>query len=166
MLPAMTTLPAGNGPRVALYSADETGCGRYRMIYPAQVLAAAGHDVAVYPPGHDKRLHAVLKKNKTTGRQHVTEVVMPDADVLVFQRPLSRLWAEAMGALKRTGRYRIVIELDDDFRATSHANAAYNGVHPARSVDANWNHLATALKHADALIASTPSIAKRYGVRK
>lgn len=146
-------------PTVAVYPADETACGNYRVIWPAKALAAQGHDIAILPPGHPKRLQATVRYAKD-GEPHVDRVVLPDADVLVFQRPLNLVFVEAMEKLSAAGK-RIVVELDDDFERVSPSNGAYFAVHPKRSPRANWLHLRRALKVADALVVSTPAL-RRY----
>lgn len=145
---------------VVLYPADETGCGSYRMIWPGRAAAAAGHDVRIYPPGHEQRLQATIVTDEQ-GYNQVHSVIPPAADVVVFQRPLSRLYVEAMAELKKLG-LKIVVELDDDFQSTSPRNHAHRLVNPATSPASNWLHLERAVAIADLLIASTPSIAARY----
>lgn len=155
-------------PRVLLLPADETGCGVYRMIYVARILAERGHDVRVAPPGHPDRLAAFLRaeprkvQGKWTSVERVERVVIPEADVVVFQRPLSRLYADAMGQLRAAG-IKIIVELDDDFRAVSPANGAYRAVHPGYSPEANWQHLDRSLRAAHLVTVSTESLARRYG---
>lgn len=143
-------------PTVALYPADTSGCGSYRMIWPAEVLAAAGYPVAVYPPGHPKRLQAAIDRH---GR--VAAVLPPDEDVLVFQRPMNRQVVEAMEILRSVGK-RIVVELDDDLERVSPRNLAFQAVHPAASPGSNWQHLRRGLQAADAVVVSTPALT-RYG---
>lgn len=149
-----------SSPRVVLYPADVTACGNYRMILPAAALAAEGIHVACYEPGHDKRLQATVTVDRY-GVERVHQVVDPEADVVVFQRPLSRLYYEAMVQMKANG-VKIVIELDDDFRAVSPSHSAYHLLHPRSSPHSNWTWLDKAVKVADLVVAATPSIARRY----
>lgn len=148
-------------PRVLTYPADTAGCGSYRIIWPAEALNAQGMKVDIAPPGHDRRLQAHLTKPDGQGRMHVAHVVDPQADIVVFQRPLSRMFYEAMVQMKGAG-IRIVIELDDDFKAVSPRNSAFRAVHPAHSPDSNWTWLERALKVCDLVVASSESIARRY----
>lgn len=133
----------------------------FRCLWPAEALAARGYDVHAYPPGHAKRIQASLKQ-WPNGSEHVHRVVDVEADVCVFQRPLSRIMGEAMIELQRNG-VEVVVELDDDFRAVSPRNHAFALVHPARSPESNWRWLDKVLEHCDRLVCTTPNLAKRYG---
>ena len=150
-------------PRVVLYPADVTACGGYRMLLPVAALEAEGFTLGCYPPGHPKRLQAEVTVDRF-GVQHCRRVVDPEADVVVFQRPLSRLFYEAMVHMKSNG-VKIVIELDDDFKALSPRHGAYRLVHPRYSPHSNWEWLDKALGVADLLVAATPNLARRYGRR-
>lgn len=151
--------------RVLVYPADTGGCGHYRLSWPAEVLRAAGHDVTVIPPASDDAsgdAWLVTYRDDADGRPRVIDVQPPDADVVVLQRPLRRVMAEAIEVLQAKG-VRVVVEIDDDFATIHPANPAFTGTHPRNDPDHNWNHLAHACRVADLVTVSTPALARRYG---
>lgn len=126
--------------RVRYSAADQGGCGHYRLIYPAQVLAAAGHDVA---PS--------------------TAQLPTDTDVVVIQRPLRRVYCEEVIPLLHRHGIAVVVELDDDFDRIDPQNAAWPSTHPRFSPDSNSVWLRKAARMADLVTVSTPALAERYG---
>jgi glycosyltransferase involved in cell wall biosynthesis len=146
---------------VAVYPADLGGCGHYRLIWPAEALIAAGEDVRLIMPGDPGQLEAVFKDDEH-GAQHLVDVVPPDADVVVFQRPLSRTLADSVPLLQAHG-IRVVVEIDDDFASISRRNTSWRSVHPSISPDRNFHHLAHACRHADLVTVTTKALAGRYG---
>lgn len=108
--------------RVTVHPAGDDGCGLYRMIEPARVLADQGADVEC------TRTLAWRFSRTADGRPHklVDEV---DADVVVFQRPLARRKLDMIRALQAAG-VAVVVELDDDFGAIHRRNGAWADAHP------------------------------------
>lgn len=148
---------------IVLYPADSTGCGRYRMIWPGFVADEQGHDVAIHHLDHADRIWADTRYNVLDDRWHVAEVHNePDAEVLVFQRPSSRIMVEAMRWLQERG-HRIVVELDDDLARIDSRNVVHDHMHPESNSESNWNHLQRALDLADWRIFSTDALMARYG---
>jgi glycosyl transferase family 1 len=143
--------------RVRVFPADEGGCGYTRIIWPAEVLKAAGHQVEVVAA---KRTGMALRAHLANGG--VVSVEHPDADVWVFQRPLQRHLVETIPRLQAQG-VATVIEIDDDFAALPASNRAFAATHPRRNPDFNWLHLAAAARAADLVTVSTPALAERYG---
>jgi glycosyltransferase involved in cell wall biosynthesis len=160
-------------PRVIVYPADMGRCG-HRLIWPARALADQGADVTVVtaedPP------EAQLQAQWGTlldGTRVLVDVEVPDADVVVFQRPLQRTLVEAIPRLQDAG-VRVVVEIDDDFTAMSRRNVAWYSCQPTAyehpvtkavmgGPDRNWHHLAHACRIADLVTVSTPALAQRYG---
>lgn len=138
--------------RVALFPADETGCGMFRMRWPAAAVAAAAGDVEV----HFSQLR----------REGMQVVGMPaGADVAVFQRPLHALVPALIPKLRTRG-VAVVVELDDDFGALHPQCRTFRDFHPAVNPVRNWHHLKQACKLADLVTVTTPALAARYGGSK
>lgn len=143
------------------YPADEGGCGAYRIIWPAEALAAGGADVELIRPGDDHQMMAKWQRD-ATGREHVVDVVPPDADVVVMQRPLMRGTVDGIVHLQRHG-VRVVVEVDDDFASIHPRNVSFANVNPSVSPDRNHLHLMRACSLADHVVVTTPALARRYG---
>ena len=147
--------------RVAAYPADDGGCGAYRVTWPAQALLAQGADIDLHPPVADGGLQGMFQDDEH-GVEHLVDVVAPDADVVLLQRPLRRWVAQAVPMLQRQGR-RVVVEIDDDFGALHPRNISFDHCHPVKSPDRNFQWLAAACAVADHVVVTTPALARRYG---
>jgi hypothetical protein len=151
--------------RVYVYPADMEGCGHLRLIWPAEILRARGHDVRIIPPA-DRDLWA----NLTPDGEHVESIRFPqDADVLVFQRVTHRFMAEGIAWLAR--RRPVVIDIDDDLAAIHPSNPAWAGYHPkfttvkddgTRNPHHAWAHLNLACQAATLVTVSTDALLTRY----
>lgn len=152
--------------RVVVYPADTTACGHFRLIWPAQILAAAGHDVEVRPPENRS-----LKLNIGPD-DHVDDVLdVVGADVMVFQRLTHQWMSEAVPLLRAKG-IAVVVDVDDDLSTVHPRNPAYTSMHPrnAGRIDRatgqvhrhSWQHLAAACRAATLVTVSTPALLERY----
>lgn len=120
--------------RIAVYAADNGGCGKYRLDWPAKAVNDAFDDVEVLYG--DTRPNIVLKWREAMARTDRTEwATLSDAytespvDVVVFQRPLSRVMVMAIELLRKRG-IGIVIDLDDNFDLIDPQNVAWFGAAP------------------------------------
>lgn len=150
-------------PRIKVYPADVGGCGYNRMIWPGEALGHNGHDVDVIRADEavDRQIQAVWWHAGGDDRK-VIDVLHPDADVIVLQRPLTDTLRHAIPLIQAKG-IRVVVEIDDDFEAISPANVSYRRVHPKHSPRRNWKHLAASCQLADWVVVSTPTLADIYG---
>lgn len=137
--------------RVSVHPCDRGGCGWYRILYPAQVLADAGHDVVVAD-----ELEATRQADGRPFRVHL------DADVVVLQRPLQRQMVEAIPVMQRHG-VAVVVEVDDDFHALPKGHGARRATSVAADPDYNRRWLRVACEQADLVTVTTPALAARYG---
>lgn len=147
--------------KVYVFPADTGGCGFYRLIWPAQVLAAAGHDVViVHPRDRDRSLQARVNADR------VVSVRIPaDADVLVFQR-VTHKYLVQMIPIVRAQHVAVVIDMDDDLTCIHPSNPAFHMLHPSGPNPMHaWHHTQTACDAATLVTTSTPALAKRYGTR-
>lgn len=154
--------------RVKVYPADQSGCGHYRMIWPAQELARQGHDVTVMDSSNR---NVELKIDRATDR---LESVLADysrqCDVMVFQR-LTHPWlAQAVPMLRAQG-VAVVIDMDDDLNSIHPRNPAWRMMHPADAARGpagprqrhSWSYLAQACRDATLVTVSTPALLDIYG---
>jgi len=155
--------------RVRVHPADVGGCGHYRLIWPADALIADGYDVELVMPEDARSMFelevdqaASAAAGRPVAAARVAAGQVPDSDVLVLQRPLTRQLVEVIGAARAAGIV-VVVEVDDDFQTIDPANIAWRTVDPALSPDRNWHHLRDACSLADLVVVATPALAARYG---
>ena len=148
---------------LALY-ADNTGCGDYRVRFPAQAVNA-DPDLAVRVRVADHLdADAAYQGSKITIRRID---VPPGVQVVSFQRPTKASLVGAMKWLKeRRPDIGIVIELDDDLEHLPAQHEAFGTLNPRNSPTENTAWLSQALTLADALTVSTPELGRRYGGSK
>lgn len=143
--------------RVIIYPADQTGCGYYRMIWPAMVLKALGHDIKII----DKKDMA----NQFQGIMHndvMTDVKLPEgADVVVFQRPTHKLLAQAIPLIRKKG-IAAVVDMDDDLSKIDPRNPAFSIMHPANGKDHSWSNVQRACEAATLVTVSTAPLLDVY----
>jgi len=139
--------------KVALFPADQTACGHYRMIWPATVAAASGELEVEFGDRIPIRRTARSPSRVVDARV--------DADVVVLQRPLDTRVVEAIPHLQRHGS-AVVVEVDDDFTRLHVKHPMFRGLHPQQSHAVNWRHLLRACALADAVTVTTPALADRY----
>jgi len=149
--------------RVLAFPADQGGCGLYRLIHACRTLIAQGAeaDYVVDDDPPERQLQAQWYRDED-GVDHVMDVVPPEADVVVLQRPLASKFRSAIPALQAKG-VRVVVEIDDDFEHISPRNISWKAVQPNLSPGRNRAHLAHACELADLVTVSTPALADVYG---
>jgi len=147
--------------KVYVFPADETGCGHFRMIWPAEVLAAAGHDVRIVPQAEQKR-NMAAEVSQRTGE--VVDVKLPkDADVVVFQRVTGRYLSSALKVMREKHGVAVVVDVDDDLATIDPANPAWSHLHPQHGdADHGWQYCQRACEEATWVTCTTPALARRY----
>lgn len=146
--------------KVYVYPADETGCGYYRLIWPARVLIEQGHDVTVVmPQQRNSSLRGMLDSNG----ELVGVKIPSDADVVVFQRITHRHLINAVKYIRKQG-VAVVVDIDDDLAAIPPANPAFLAMHPKVGVseDHNWKNTQLACDAATMVQVSTDALLARY----
>lgn len=144
--------------RVVVHPADLGGCGWYRLRFVSDVLANQGHDVCVeYDRTYSCRWMDTVFGDKLVGLEEI-----PDADVVILQRPLTRHRYELVGALQDAG-LAVVVEIDDDFHAIDRRNPAWHFANPLRDPDTHRDWLMRACDRADLVTVTTSALAQRYG---
>lgn len=145
--------------KVYVYPADTHGCGHYRLIWPAQVLRAAGHDVTVvWPNSRGAFLSATLN-----ARDEVVDAyVPPDADVIVLQRVSHRHVTDAVPLIRRKG-VAVVVDVDDDLAMIHPDNPAFYAFHPSRPpFEHSWRNVVKTCQNATYVTVSTNALLRHY----
>lgn len=149
--------------KVVVYPADRWGCGSFRMAWPGEHCAAAGHDVTVIGQGA-RSVRLVME------RDTVRDVLVDDVDVVVLQRVTHAYMAQAVSVLRAKG-VTVVVDVDDDLSAIHPSNPAWAMHHPGnegrRMVGGqvnrhSWRNLAMACRDATLVTVSTPALLDVY----
>lgn len=138
--------------RTVVYPSDSYGCGSFRMIWPGQHLAAAGHDVEVVGPG-DRRVRVVMDG-------HTVRDVLVDADIVVLQRVTHSYMAQAVGVMRAKG-ITVIVDVDDDLSSIHPSNPAWAVHRPGAGLH-SWHNLALACRTASLVTVSTPALLDVY----
>ena len=141
--------------RVVCYYADETGCGHFRIFYPGEALNHSGQARVEFSQQLQLRL-----TNTTPPR--VAGAAPIDADVVILQRPLLGLLADAIPHIQAQG-VAVIVEIDDDFSRLHANHPVFRAAHPRVNKASNWQHLQRACGLADLVTVTTPALAERYG---
>lgn len=140
--------------KVIVYPADAFGCGSFRMRWPGEACAAAGHDVHVVEP-KDRRLKVVMEGDT------VKDVLDVDADVVVLQRVTHAYMAQAIGVMRAKG-ITVVVDVDDDLSSIHPSNPAWQVHHPGSGGLHSWRNVALACRNASLVTVSTPALLEVY----
>lgn len=143
-----------NQLKVAVFNADQGGCGWYRLLFAARHLRDQGADIAISPQLEAERLDHPLYGDRLND-------VLVDADVVVLQRPLRRELVEAIPVLQRRG-VAVVCEIDDDFHSLPKSHPAVATAVPRHNPDRNWQWLRRGCEQSDLVTCTTSALASRY----
>ena len=148
--------------KVYVLPADAFGCGHYRLIWPADVLRKAGHDVVIMPPNQKSGFMAKVGEQED-GSQILTQVQVPaDADVMVIQRPAHPLQPQMVDMLRQNG-IAVVVDMDDDMSSIHPDNIAFNVYrHRSTSSPLSWKWAGESCKRATMVTATTKALLRRY----
>lgn len=112
--------------RIAIYPADQGGCGKYRISWPAAAAADHSKNIEILRVPDIKIRWNGRHVNGQVGEwdEVIDAYCTEDVDVMVFQRPLNKEMATAFKILKERG-VAIVVDLDDNFDLIDPKNAAW-----------------------------------------
>ncbi|MBP5870822.1 glycosyltransferase family protein [Streptomyces scabiei] len=139
--------------KVVVYPADAFGCGSFRMRWPGEACAKAGHDVRVVEP-NARKLRVVMEGNA------VKDVLDVDADVVVLQRVTHAYMAQAVGIMRAKG-ITVVVDVDDDLSSIHPSNPAWQVHRPGAGLH-SWHNVALACRNASLVTVSTPALLDVY----
>lgn len=138
--------------KVVVYPSDNFGCGSFRMRWPGEAVAAAGHDVEVID-AQDRRVKVVMDGNEVRD-------VLVNADVVVLQRVTHAYMAQAVGVMRAKG-ITVVVDVDDDLSSIYPSNPAWAVHRPGAGLH-SWHNLALACRNASLVTVSTPALLDVY----
>lgn len=142
--------------RVVALPADETGCGSYRVIWPAAMVGNVRPDwqVEIYRPT-DVRIALDDKGNLAALQGFDPEGV----DLVIMQR----VGTPGIFALMRWFQEKgtaVVLDADDALWSIHRENAAYKAWN---STTHHWQWMDLAAREADLVTVTTPRLGARYG---
>lgn len=147
--------------KVYVFPVDNTGCGKYRMIWPSKVLIDQGYDITIVLPNErEKFIDAKQQYDPFTGKPRLKDVMIPpDADVIVFQRVTHNLIVEAIPLIQAKG-VAVVMDVDDDLNVLHER-------HPAKAAfgkrdDHDWRNTVKVGALVSHVITSTDALAPIY----
>lgn len=146
---------------VYIYPADAHACGHYRLIWPAEALQLAGHDVRVVLPSQREGIGGDIDTRMNTLKN---VRIPPDADVIVLQRVAFAHMAQAVAMIRAKG-VAVVVDMDDDLTKIDPSNPAFwalrtDGV--GRMAHHNYRNAHDACLNATLVTVSTPALLKVY----
>jgi glycosyltransferase involved in cell wall biosynthesis len=146
---------------IYVYPADTTGCGHYRLIWPAQVVQQLGLDVKIIHPS-ERNLETSLS-GKVRGNELQKVTYPKDATLIILQRPTHKILHQAVKLLREEEGIPVIIDMDDDLSCIHPANPAFTAMHPKNDrTGHNWRYAEIACKEASLVTTSTEALAQRY----
>lgn len=138
--------------KIMVCPSDETGCGKYRLIWPAEVLQSEGYDVFI-----TKRPKILV--DQSTSPPKVIDVMIPkDVKIAVFQRPGSYQISQLIPILQEKG-IKVIIDMDDDLSEIHPKNPSYDFYNkPYR----NAEFMIEACNKADLITTTTEALLEKY----
>lgn len=147
--------------KVYVLPADAFGCGHYRLIWPADVLAKDGYDVTIMPPNEKSGFLARVGE-RPDGSQELTGVQVPaDADVIVLQRPAHHLQPQMIRMMRQNG-IAVVVDMDDDMSTIHPDNIAFHTYSRRSSSPLSWKWTEQSCKEATLVTTTTRALQRRY----
>jgi glycosyltransferase involved in cell wall biosynthesis len=155
--------------KILVCPGDLHGCGYYRLIWPAMVLQAQGHDIDIVNP-EDRNAMFAAEIDEDTRELTGGHVKFPrQYDVIVMQRITHKYLAQIIPYIRAEGT-AVVIDVDDDLHNISQSNPMYLPLHPKKrpgslSADHSWEWARIACDNATMVQATTPALLDRYARR-
>lgn len=150
--------------RIAVQPVDDSGCGWYRLRFPAEALNAQGTEIVVSPPGPrmlwDKSWEGLPEPPSSVSVVGLAEPY--PFDVIVLQRTGRRFWADAIPLLQAAGT-RVVVDVDDALDLIPHRNVVRDSMDPRKDAIHNHAWLREACKRADLVTCATQALVEHYG---
>lgn len=151
--------------KVYVIPADKTGCGHYRLIWPAQALKAQGVDVEVIYFEKNSGIPGSFTTNARGERILTKTFIPPDADVIVFQRLMQEFSAQMVTMMRDAG-VAVVVDVDDDLSRIHPRHIAFNQLRSkdSRGIEksTSWTYTRDACMNATLVTTSTKALQNVY----
>jgi hypothetical protein len=147
--------------RIYVYPAGLDACAYYRLIWPGNALAAAGHDVRVVMPEERNGERYQLTARLNADGRPVDVQVPEDADVLVLQRVSHRNLSACIELIRNRG-VAVVIDMDDNFNSIHRKNPAHPYLDPRNGGDHTWVNAEYSASQATWVTTSTEALQRVY----
>lgn len=146
---------------VYVIPSDKTGCGHYRLMWPAHALKAQGINVQVIYFEKGVGIPGSVRTD-STGKKILTKTfVPPDADVIVFQRLVQEFSSQMVSLIRENG-IAVVIDIDDDFSRIHPRHIAFNEMRPGPGKTTSWTYMKDSCINATLVTSSTQALQKIY----
>lgn len=146
---------------IYVYPADTSGCGHYRLIWPAQVVQKLGLQVKIVSPS--ERNPETSLSGEVKGDQLVKVHYPQDATAIIMQRPTHKILHQAVKLLREKENIPVIIDMDDDLSCIHPANPAFGSMHPSNDNNGhNWRYAEIACKNASLVTTSTDALMRSY----
>lgn len=142
--------------KVVVHPAALDGCRWHRLAEPLRVM----NDPNIV----EQYQHDYQMITRVVNGECVQLGNPPEADVVVFQRPLRRVTFELIRFLQDKLGKKVVVEIDDDFHALPKGHAtrsAVNDIENGHDLGKQW--LMRSCQRADLVTVTTPALVERYG---
>lgn len=148
--------------KVYVVPADSSGCGHYRLIWPAYICNRLGVDVQVLPPMQGSGFRAKIRRTSPDDPGTIIGLEAPkDADVMVVQRPAHQFQPQMIKLLRYNG-IAVVVDMDDDMTKIHRDNVAWRTYHPRSTSPMSWKYASESCKNATFVTTSTSELQKVY----
>lgn len=141
--------------RIALFPADEGGCGYYRLVWPAEEMER--HGVPIDNWGANASIPAVTQ-DTPKGRIPIALTHDIDYDIVIIQRPAHPAMQSMIQLWQKKG-VEVVIDLDDNFMRVDPRNLVWKKY---AAEGRSFEGIKYALGMADRVVFSTQHLADAY----
>jgi hypothetical protein len=132
------------------------------MVWPAEVLRQAGHEVVIIPPSKMGTGFQARVQRDDNGREVLVGVEVPDdAAAIVIQRPAHPLQPQLINILRSNG-IAVIVDMDDDMSTIHPENGAYHMYRHNSGSPFSWKYAALSCKIASMVTVSTAQLLKVY----
>lgn len=138
---------------VLVLPSDVSGCGFYRMVWPAEACIAEGKSVLIQNR---------MPKMVVDSQGKIQGINVGNYNVIVIQRPGSYQLPEAIDVFHDNG-VKVVIDMDDSMSKIDPRNPVYKHYDPRTNRNRNWMNVATSCSKADLVTCTTEALAEEYG---
>lgn len=138
----------GDRPNVLFVTADQWGCGHYRIIWPAQKIAQMGL----------ANVNIIVAGEKEFRFDDYSDPKLKWADVCIFQRVLDDRVMATILHQRDKFNYSLFYEIDDDIDAIDRSNPSYDAF-MGRGKERVTKTYHKALKDVDCVVTSTKPLA-------